>query len=188
VACMSRVLGSWPGGGNRICAHRTWLEEYPFLFPEKDPEADDPGRAQTTTRNTHCAWTHKQPCRGPGVFRRACHTEDLRAGAVGGCAACYTDFAYAMLDLPRGGGRVVALATWKDLGAGESLADTYWQSHLPRKRKGAGRAPEALGSIYGAVAREVGWKTGSYRPVVDEVCFYDLMRHNMVTLSSQFQL
>ena len=156
-----------------ICAHLSWRKRYAGLF---HLDTGDTERWRVASRNHVCAWTHAQPCRRALGPTRACRAWDMRATKVQGCPLCQTDFAWAAVDLPDGRGRVLALGVWKDLGAGETLRDPRWRSHLQRGEclgpaKGVSkRRDDELGAIYRALTREFGWAERRYRPDLDARC------------------
>lgn len=99
----------------RSCRHRSWIDDYDFIFDET--AASNKGKLD--------------------LFRRIWSTRRLDKTGLGqamSCFWCYTDIAFGITDLDRPLAktfqRVFVLTAWKDLGSGVSRDDARWMSHL----------------------------------------------------------
>ncbi|KJZ73791.1 hypothetical protein HIM_06909 [Hirsutella minnesotensis 3608] len=123
---------------DNCCNHWAWTDIFDRVFapvPRLGPE-----------RRVHRFWDP-----------RPLSELDLRGSLynfcdVRGCGYCFTDYALGVQDLSDGAGRVLILTTWKDLGAGLSVDDAHWKSHLAQRKRDAVvvREPTELCAIYRA--------------------------------------
>lgn len=99
-----------------ICSHMSWSGMYPFLL---NPFSL---RFRPVTYLLHRFGYNVWRTSEPPAFN--VHWVDER------CLWCYTSCYFKTLDLPDGGGRVVAFISFKDLGCGESTDEVEWKSHV----------------------------------------------------------
>ncbi|KAF6812107.1 hypothetical protein CPLU01_14975 [Colletotrichum plurivorum] len=117
------------------CGHVLWTERYPRVFSPQ-PEPGTPSSAHPLSINYRpCIWNtrRKKPL-------KTFHAADMKQ-----CRRCHTSYTLMIKDLEDGGGRMVCLVSYKDLGKGESRDEPEWNSHMwhntktkqPKVRRGA---------------------------------------------------
>lgn len=102
------------------CGHVSWTKKYPLVFsPQPEPRTPSDAHPLSITYRP-CIWNtrRKKPL-------RALYVADMDQ-----CRRCHTSYTWMIKDLEDGGGRVVCLVSYKDLGRGQSRDEPEWNSHM----------------------------------------------------------